>query len=168
MLNRLYVAACMDRNHCALGSQKNFRDLAFVIDSAPQVHLSAANRDKHFVETPFRCRLGSRRADPPCDLRPDPIDPTADRLIPHIDPRFSQDILDISQTKCEPQIKPDCALDDVGWKAIAAVADLAHPPKLSTFRTIAPTNLTSPSQRLIAAHQAVEIECQDPARAAKV
>jgi hypothetical protein len=105
-LNRLYVAACMDRNRCA--------------------------------------RLGSRRADPPCDVRPEWIDPTADRLIRHIDPSFSQDILDISQTKCELQIKPDCAPDDVEWEAIAAVADLAPPPKLSTFRTNVPTNLISP------------------------
>ena len=113
----------------ASGSKKDLKDLAFVIESAPKIHLTAANRNEHFVEMPFRSRPGPGCANPLCDLRPEPVDPAADRLIGDMDPSLRKDILDISETECEPQIKPDCALDDIGRKAKAAVADLAHPTR---------------------------------------
>jgi hypothetical protein len=41
-----------------------------------------------------------------------PIDPTSDRLVSDVDSSLRKDILDISQTESELQIKPDCSLDE--------------------------------------------------------
>ena len=59
-------------------------------------------------------------------------------------PRSAKDIFDISQAECEPQIQPDCELDDIGRKAMAPAADLAQAASLSGLMSLGTANLTSP------------------------
>ena len=39
------------------------------------------------------------------------------------DPSLGEEIFDISQTQAETVIQPDSMADDLGWKAVAAVAE---------------------------------------------
>ena len=54
------------------------------------------------------------------------VHPAAHGFIGHQDPTLSQQILDVAETQGEPDIKPDCLLDDFGREAVAAIADLGH------------------------------------------
>src|SRR5271157_1972009 len=54
------------------------------------------------------------------------VHPTANGLIKHQEPTLSQQILDVAETQGEPDIKPDCLLDDFGREAVAAIAALGH------------------------------------------
>jgi hypothetical protein len=40
------------------------------------------------------------------------------------DPALGKQILDVAETRGEPDIKPDCLLDDFGKEAVAAIADI--------------------------------------------
>src|ERR1039457_3088406 len=54
------------------------------------------------------------------------VHPAAHGFIGHQDPTLSQQILDVAETQGEPDIKPDCLLDDFGREAVAAIGDLGH------------------------------------------
>jgi hypothetical protein len=51
------------------------------------------------------------------------VHPAPDGLIGDHDPAFRQQIFDVAEAQCEPNIEPDHVLDDFGRKAIAAIAD---------------------------------------------
>jgi hypothetical protein len=40
--------------------------------------------------------------------------------------RYDQQILNVTEAQGEPDIKPDCLLDNLGREAVAAIADLDH------------------------------------------
>ena len=59
-------------------------------------------------------------------LRCKVIDPAAHGLIGNDDPALRQQIFDVAEAQREPEIEPDRVLDDLGRKAIAAIADFDH------------------------------------------
>ena len=54
------------------------------------------------------------------------------RLVGGRDTALAQEILDIPKTQAEAIVKPNRVTDDLGWKAISAVAGrlAGHPPTL--------------------------------------
>jgi hypothetical protein len=56
---------------------------------------------------------------------------TPHRLIGEVEPAFGQHLLDIAVAQGEADIQPDRVLDDLGWEAMATVAERGHP---ATFR----------------------------------
>jgi hypothetical protein len=52
------------------------------------------------------------------------VHPTANGLIKHQEPTLSQQIFDVAEAQSQPDIRPDCLLDDFGREAVAATAYL--------------------------------------------
>ncbi len=53
-------------------------------------------------------------------------DPAPDSLIGHVEAALSQQVFDVPIAERETQVEPHGPLDDVGWKPVAGVGDLAH------------------------------------------
>jgi len=45
------------------------------------------------------------------------------------DPALGEQIFDIAEAQCEPEIQPNGAMDDLRWEAVAAAADRSHAPR---------------------------------------
>src|SRR5208282_5165368 len=56
------------------------------------------------------------------------VHPTPNRLVRHRDSAFRQQILDVTQAEGEPQVEPNCLLNDLGRETIPPVADFLHAP----------------------------------------
>jgi hypothetical protein len=54
-------------------------------------------------------------------------DPAPDRLIGGLDAALCQEFLDIAVAEREPEIEPDCVLDDLGWELVTRVGDGLYP-----------------------------------------
>src|ERR1019366_772450 len=78
------------------------------------------------IEMPDGVGLSPSSAQVRCDHRPEMVHPAAHGFIGHQDPTIRQQILDVAETQGEPDIKPDCLLDDFGREAVAAIGDLGH------------------------------------------
>ncbi len=68
------------------------------------------------------------------DLRTEPGNPAADRLIGHFDSAFSQQLLHIAKAQGKPRIEPHRMLDDHGREVAVTVADRRHLPILLVAR----------------------------------
>src|SRR5271157_5689660 len=67
------------------------------------------------------------------------IHPTPNRLVRHWDSAFRQQILDVTQAESEPEVEPNCLLNDLGRETIPAVADFQHAPDYrANSRTASP------------------------------
>ena len=66
----------------------------------------------------------------------------------------SQELLDIPEAEREPEIHPDCALDDLGWELVARVGDGLHAPALSRNLLRRPLRVTTPAGGSTTATQA--------------
>jgi hypothetical protein len=75
-----------------------------------------------FVEMPGCMRLRPAFAKIGGDLGTKMIHPTAHRLIRNQDSAFRQQILNVTETQGEPDIKPYRLLDNLGREAVAAIA----------------------------------------------
>jgi hypothetical protein len=54
------------------------------------------------------------------------IHPAPNGLVGDHDAAFRQQVFDVTETQCEPEIEPDRVLDDLWRKAVAAIADFLH------------------------------------------
>jgi hypothetical protein len=54
-------------------------------------------------------------------------DPAADGFVRDDDPALREQVFDIPKAQSKSKVKPDAVLDDIRWKAVAAVADRPHP-----------------------------------------
>jgi hypothetical protein len=85
----------------AAGLNENVEHLAFIIYSAPQLHLPTGDRDQDFVEMPSSRR---RRAPGPKATRIDRTEvdhSSANRLMGDNDTALSEKILDVSEAQRE-------------------------------------------------------------------
>ena len=105
---------------------QHIEDLAFGVDSAPEVDHAAIDLEIDFVHMPGRVGLRSAFAQVRRDLGSKMIHPAPDGLLGFHDPTLGQQILDVAKAQGQPAIKPDRVLDDFGRKAIAAIADFDH------------------------------------------
>ena len=53
---------------------------------------------------------------------PEGLTPWPDRLVRDGDPAFGEQILDVAEAQAKAVVEPDCVTDDLGRKAVAAVA----------------------------------------------
>jgi putative transposase len=64
-------------------------------------------------------------------------------FVREIDPALGEQVRDVAIAQRELEIQPDGVLDDLGRKAMAAIADVAHPPNLPSFTPV-PVNVSTP------------------------
>ena len=69
---------------------KDFENLAFEIDRAPQVHMLADDPDDHLVEMPAVARPRTAPPQPTYDNRPEFQHPAAHRLVREIEPALAE------------------------------------------------------------------------------
>ncbi len=48
-------------------------------------------------------------------------DPTVDSLVADVEATFGQQVFNVPQAQAEPNIQPNCMLDDVWWKMMAGM-----------------------------------------------
>src|ERR1700738_2763472 len=70
--------------------------------------------------------LGSTFAQVRRDQGPEMIHPAPNGLVGDHDAAFRQQVFDVTEAQCEPEIEPDRLLDDLWRKAVAAIADFLH------------------------------------------
>jgi hypothetical protein len=69
------------------------------------------------------------------------VHPTPNRLIRHRHSAFRQQIFDVA-AEGEPEVEPNCLVDDLGWETIPTVADFLHAPGYrATIGTASPTRV---------------------------
>src|SRR5437868_13153453 len=100
---------------------KDFENLALIIDRAQQVHMLVGDPDDHLVEMPSIARPRTAAPQPACDNRPEFQHPAAHRLVRDIEPALCEKLLHIAVAQGETQVEPHSMLDDNRRKAVAAV-----------------------------------------------
>src|SRR5829696_7390330 len=78
-----------------LGLDQQIQDLALAVDSPPQVHTSALDRDHHLVQVPLPGRSGSQSTQVPGEHGTELRDPASDRLVGGLDAALSQEFLNV-------------------------------------------------------------------------
>jgi hypothetical protein len=53
--------------------------------------------------------------------------PAPNGLVGHHNAAFCKQVFDVAKAQGEPQVEPDCLLNDLGRESVAAVADSLHP-----------------------------------------
>jgi hypothetical protein len=86
-----------------LGLEEHVQDLAFRIDSPPEVHLFATHTDEHLVQVPSPVRPRASGPQPSCDRRTEDEHPTPDTLVRDHDAPLGQELLDVSEAEGEPE-----------------------------------------------------------------
>ena len=69
---------------------KDFENLAFMLDGAPQIHPSASDPDDYLVEMPAIAGPRTAPPQPACDTRPEFQHPVAHRLVRDSSPRSAR------------------------------------------------------------------------------
>jgi hypothetical protein len=110
-----FTAAALSRRRCTSRS----RNLAFVVDRAPQPELPAANDHGHLVEVPPRRWPRASTAKFPGKQRPELQDPSPHRFIGDIQPALRKEIFDVAITERETHVEPNGVPDNHGWKLVA-------------------------------------------------
>jgi hypothetical protein len=98
-------------------------NLAVLINRPPQPVFLARDRDHDFVEMPDVATAWCLAPEAASVRRPELQRPPADSLIGHDDAALEQHFLDQPQAQREPKVQPDRMGDDLGWKAMAFVAN---------------------------------------------
>src|SRR5947207_13908111 len=86
-------------NGCAFipsALNKDFENLALMIERAPQVHMLAGDPDDHLIEMPAIARPRTATPQPSCDNRPEFQHPAAHRLVRDIEPALGENVLHIA------------------------------------------------------------------------
>ena len=97
------------------------QDFAFSIDSAPEIHLLAADRDEHLVEVPTIIRSWPEAPKPPRIAVSEFEYPTTHGLVRDFEATLSQQILNIAEAQRKAAIEPHGVLNNIGRKTVAAV-----------------------------------------------
>ena len=105
---------------------QDVQDLAFAVHGSPDVHLSAVDGDKHFVEMPAQVRAMPSPRQLAGNDGAELQSPTADRLVGHVDTALGEHVLDVTVAQSEAEIEPEGLLDDDARKAVGMVGELGH------------------------------------------
>src|SRR5207253_1321149 len=116
-------------------------------DRAPQIHMLAGDPDDHFVEMPAIARSRTTPPQSPSDRRSEFEHPTTNALVGDVEPTLGKQILHIAIAQSEPEVQPDCVLDDDRRKPMPAIGDRNHdgtlPPDPPSSQAV---TLTKPAQ----------------------
>src|SRR5271157_1162473 len=113
----------------SLGLDQHVEDLALSVDSPPEIDHTAVDFQIDLVEMASRMRFQTTLAQVGRDHRSEMVHPTPNRLVRHRDSAFRQQILDVTQAESEPEVEPNCFLNDLGRETIPTVADFLHAPE---------------------------------------
>ena len=81
------------------GLDQAVKNLAFGVDSSPQIHPLSANRDEHLVQMPLSMWARPARAKVSRNRRTKPGYPLADRFVADLDAAFYQQIFNIAEAQ---------------------------------------------------------------------
>ena len=90
---------------------------------AEKIDHTAGDFQIDLVKMPGGVGLGSTFAQVHRDQGPEMIYPAPNGLVGDHDAAFRQQVFDVTEAQCEPEIEPDRLLDDLWRKAVAAIAD---------------------------------------------
>src|SRR3984893_4991025 len=109
------------------GLHQHIKNFTLGIHGTPEVDQATIDLDIDFVEMPDGMRLRPAFAQICRDHRPKMIHPAPNGLVGDHDAPFRQQVFDVTEAQCEPEIEPDRLVDDLWRKAVAAIADFLHP-----------------------------------------
>ncbi len=99
------------------------KHIPVLIDGTPQPVFPAGNGDDHLVQMPHIVPAGLLAGKATRIIRAELLSPAADRFIRDGNTALQQQFLDKAQAQRTPKIEPDRVGDDLGWEAMALVAD---------------------------------------------
>src|SRR4030088_1350854 len=121
---------------------QHIEDLALGVDGAPQVDHAPIDLEINLIQMPARVGFRSASTQVRCDHRPEVVYPAPNGLVGHRNAAFCQQIFDVAQAQGEPEVEPNCLLNDRWWESVAAVADSLHPIGYRAARRIATSRTT--------------------------
>ncbi len=134
------VNLTMRRPTIASALDQNVQNLALVIDGAPARRTTISSRCQRSLGR------GRPLVQPSRDRGTELQHPSPHRFAGDVEPSFGQHFLDIAAAQGEAEIKPDRLLDDLGRKAMGAVAERSHADILSdTPLAPDPVSVTMPN-----------------------
>ena len=92
----------------AAGLNQDIQHFAFAIDSAPQIHALAVDRDKHLIQVPPVIRSRARSSKLVCISQTERHQPAPDSLVRNVYATFSEKVFDIPETQGKPEIQLAC------------------------------------------------------------
>ena len=136
------------RRLVSLRSDDRFQDLAFMVDSAPEIAELSIDLHKHLVQMPPPLRIAVYVRDPLLsDLggehRTKPVPPKPDGLIADVDPALGQEILDVAQRQRVSHVHHHDKTDDL--RRAVKISDLPRSEAPRAF------GLTEPVDGLLCA-----------------
>ena len=75
---------------------QDLKDLAFVVDGTPQIHVPACDTDDHFVEMPAIARSRTSPSQAPSDCRSEFEHPTTNALVEEVKAALGKQLFDIA------------------------------------------------------------------------
>src|SRR5271165_3752745 len=118
------------RGLVALRSDYRFQDLAFMVDSAPEIAELAVDLHERLIQMPPPLRIPAHVRYPPfSDLsakhRAESVPPKPDRLMADVDPALGQEILDVAQRQRVLHVHQHRQTDYLG-RAVEIAERVAH------------------------------------------
>jgi hypothetical protein len=95
-------------------------------DGTPEIHPHTGDPDHHFIQMPSIARPRPTPAQPSRNWRAELQHPTPHRFIGDVEPAFGEQFLHVAVAQREAELEPDCMLDDLGRKTMAAIAERSH------------------------------------------
>src|SRR6202162_4725445 len=136
------------RTLVAAALNQHVENLALVIDSAPQVHPLAGDANDHLVEVPSVARAWAGPSEPAGKPGAELQSPPPHGLVETLQAALGQQLLHVAVAQGEPEIKPNCVLDDRRREAMSAVGELSHAGNLTSRATGSDlVSVTLPSRR---------------------
>src|SRR5208337_3868799 len=142
------------RSPVPLRSDDRFQNLAFMVDSAPEIAELAVDLLERLIQMPTPLRIAAHVRDPLlADLggkhRAKPVPPKPDRLMADIDPPLGQEILDVAQRQRVSHVHHHDQTNNL-WRAVEISERVAHGLKLPQPKTVRKIALTMPTRRMSA------------------
>jgi hypothetical protein len=118
------------RSLVPLCGDHRLQDLAFVVDSAPEIAELAVDLHERLVQMPTPLRIAAHARYPLLsDLggehRAKPVPPKSDRLLTDVDPALGQEILNVAQRQRVPHVHHHDQTDDLR-RAVEISEQVAH------------------------------------------
>jgi hypothetical protein len=115
------------RRGVAAGLENFIEHVTILIDSPPEPVLLASDRDHDLIQVPNVAAAWRLAPETASVRRPELQRPAADGLVRDNDAALEQHLLNQPQAQRKPEVQSDRMGDDLGWKAVAFVADrLGH------------------------------------------
>ena len=105
---------------------KGIENLAFIVDRAPQPHPTSTDLHHHLVKMPPPGRRRSTPAQLAGEGRSELDRPGSHRLVTDVDASLGEQVLDVTEAHCEPEIQLYRLADHVFRKPVALVRNGLH------------------------------------------